>query len=63
MSPADSLRGIKNKPEHLAIEAQRFIRRHHITTFRQKPYFPVNTLMLMRGVVAAQFEGLFESYF
>jgi 2-hydroxychromene-2-carboxylate isomerase len=63
MSPAESLRGIKNKPEYQALETQRFIRRHHITKFRQNPFFPVNTLMLMRGVVAAQFEGVFEPYF
>jgi len=62
-SPAESLRGIKNKPEYQALETQRFIRRHAITRFRQNPFFPVNTLMLMRGAVAAQFEGLFEPYF
>jgi len=63
MSPAESLRGIKNKPEYQALETQRFLRRHNITTFRPNPFFPVNTLMLMRGVVAAQFEGMFEPYF
>ncbi len=63
VSPAESLRGIKNKPEFMAIETQRFIRRHNITIFRQNPFFPVNTLMLMRGAVAAQFEGVFEPYF
>jgi 2-hydroxychromene-2-carboxylate isomerase len=62
-SPAESLRGIKNKPEFMAIETQRFIRRHNITTFRQNPFFPVNTLMLMRGAVAAEVEGVFEAYF
>jgi len=63
MSPAESLRGIKNKREFMAIETQRFIRRHNITTFRQNPFFPVNTLMLMRGAVAARLEGVFEPYF
>src|SRR6201998_1153670 len=63
MSPSDSLRGIKNKPEYQALETQRFLRRHNITRFRQNPFFPVNTLMLMRGAVAAQFEGTFEPYF
>lgn len=63
VSPAESLRGIKNKPEFMAIETRRFIRRHNITSFRQNPFFPVNTLMLMRGAVAAQFEGMFEPYF
>ncbi|TKT72937.1 2-hydroxychromene-2-carboxylate isomerase [Afipia massiliensis] len=63
MSPFDSLRGIKNKPEYNALETQRFIRRHNITKFKQNPFFPVNTLMLMRGAVAAQFENVFEPYF
>ncbi|HVQ19958.1 MAG TPA: 2-hydroxychromene-2-carboxylate isomerase [Terrimicrobiaceae bacterium] len=63
MSPFDSLRGIKNKPEYQALETQRFIRRHSATKFRSNPFFPVNTLMLMRGAVAAQFEGMFEPYF
>ncbi len=63
MSPFDSLKGIKNKPEYNALETQRFIRRHNITKFKQNHFFPVNTLMLMRGVVAAQFENMFEPYF
>src|SRR5262245_6601058 len=63
MSPADSLRGIKNKPEYQRLETERFMRRHNITKFRLNPFFPVNTLMLMRGAVAAQFEGMFEPYF
>jgi 2-hydroxychromene-2-carboxylate isomerase len=63
MSPADSLRGIKNKPEYNALETQRFLRRHNITKFEASPFFPVNTLTLMRGAVAAQFEGVFEDYF
>ncbi|MCK1315454.1 2-hydroxychromene-2-carboxylate isomerase [Bradyrhizobium sp. 23] len=63
MSPFDSLRGIKNKPEYQALETERFIRRYNITKFRQNTFFPVNTLMLMRGAVAAQFEGVFEPYF
>jgi 2-hydroxychromene-2-carboxylate isomerase len=63
MSPAESLRGIKNKPEYQALETQRFIRRHNVSKFRQNPFFPVNTLMLMRGAVAARFEGVFEPYF
>jgi 2-hydroxychromene-2-carboxylate isomerase len=63
MSPFDSLRGIKNKPEYNAVETQRFLRRHNITKFKPNPFFPVNTLTLMRSAVAAQFESLFEGYF
>ncbi len=63
MSPSESLRGIKNKPEYQALETQRFMRRHNITKFTSNPFFPVNTLMLMRGVVAARYENMFEPYF
>jgi 2-hydroxychromene-2-carboxylate isomerase len=62
-SPAESLLGIKNKLDFMELETQRFIRRYHITTFRNNPFFPVNTLQLMRGAVAAQFEGMFDAYF
>ena len=61
-SPAESLVGIKNKPEYERLEMHRFIRRHGITRFRPNPFFPVNTLMLMRGAIAAQSLGVFERY-
>src|SRR5215470_8084362 len=63
MSPAASLRGIRNKAEYNALETQRFLRRHNIAKFKSNPFFPVNTLSLMRGAVAAQLEGMFEPYF
>ena len=61
-SPAESLRGIRNKPEYERLETQRFIRRHGITRFQSNPFFPVNTLMMMRGAIAAGSIGVFERY-
>jgi 2-hydroxychromene-2-carboxylate isomerase len=61
-SPAQSLVGIKNKPEYERLEMTRFIRRHGITRFQRNPFFPVNTLMLMRGDGAAQSLSVFERY-
>lgn len=61
-SPAESLVGIKNKPEYERLEMARFLRRHRITRFQSNPFFPVNTLMLMRGAIAAQSLGVFERY-
>jgi 2-hydroxychromene-2-carboxylate isomerase len=63
LSPFESLRGIKNKPEYQTLETERFIRRHGITKFTPNPFFPVNTLMLMRGAVAAKLENMFDPYF
>ncbi len=61
-SPAQSLAGIKNKPEYERLEMTRFIRWHGITRFQSNPFFPVNTLMMMRGAVAAQSLGVFARY-
>ena len=61
-SPAEAFAGIKNKPDYERLETERFLQRHAITCFRRNPFFPVNTLTLMRGAVAAQRLGLFERY-
>src|SRR6516162_4633655 len=61
-SPAESLAGIKNKPDYERLETARFLKRHGITRFRPNPFFPVNTLTIMRGAVAAQMLGVFEHY-
>ena len=61
-SPMESFQGIRNKLEYQRLEMQRFIRRHAITRFTFNPFFPVNTLMIMRGAVAAQTDGLFARY-
>ena len=62
VSPAVSLRGIKNKGEYAALETRRFLRKHGITRYAPNPYFPVNTLQIMRGAVAAKRLGCFERY-
>jgi 2-hydroxychromene-2-carboxylate isomerase len=61
-SPAESLAGIKNKPPYERLETARFIERHAITRFRPNPFFPVNTLTIMRGTIAAQRLGVFARY-
>jgi 2-hydroxychromene-2-carboxylate isomerase len=61
-SPMESFQGIRNKLEYQRLETERFIRRHGITRFTFNPFFPVNTLMIMRGAVAAQLEGVFARY-
>ena len=61
-SPGESLAGIKNKPEYERLETARFIKRHGITRFQHNPFFPVNTLNIMRGAIAAQRLDVFERY-
>jgi 2-hydroxychromene-2-carboxylate isomerase len=61
-SPAESLAGIKNKREFHALETERFVRRFKVQPYVFNPFFPVNTLNLMRAAIAAQLEGVFEKY-
>ena len=61
-SPAESLAGIRNKPEYQRLETARFVQRHGIARFAPNPFFPVNTLVLMRGAIAARRIGVFERY-
>lgn len=61
-SPAETLAGIKNKREFMELETRRFLKRFNVKPCVWNPNFPVNTLMLMRGAIAAQAEGVFEKY-
>ena len=61
-SPAETLAGVKNKREFHAIETERFVKRFKVEPYVWNPFFPVNTLNLMRAAVAAQLEGVFEKY-
>lgn len=62
VSPAISLAGIENKPQYSQLETERFLNRHGITEYTFNPHFPVNTLHIMRGAIAAELEGVFEKY-
>jgi 2-hydroxychromene-2-carboxylate isomerase len=61
-SPALQFADIKNKLEYENLEMHRFIARHGIGQFQMNPFFPVNTLALMRGAVAAESEGQLMPY-
>ena len=61
-SPAETLAGVKNKPEFMKLETERFIKRFDVQPYVWNPFFPINTLNLMRAAIAAQLEGVFEKY-
>jgi 2-hydroxychromene-2-carboxylate isomerase len=61
-SPAETLAGVKNKREFHAIETERFVKRFGVKPYIWNPFFPVNTLNLMRVAIAAQLEGVFAKY-
>ena len=61
-SPMEAFAAIPNKIAYERLEMQRFVARHGLHRFRLNPHFPVNTLKIMRGAVAAQTLGCFERY-
>lgn len=62
VSPAVSLQGVLNKPQYQAIETKRFCAAHGIAPQVPNPFFPVNTLKMMRGAVFAASQDYFMQY-
>lgn len=50
------------KEEYQNIEMQRFIERHGLQKFQMNPHFPVISLQIIRGAVAADMDGYLEDY-
>ena len=53
---------VKGKLDYEMLETQRFIAAHRLERFRFNPHFPINTIMLMRGFIAAQQMGVQQQY-
>lgn len=61
-SPMEAFAGIANKLAYQRLETERFIRRHRIEGYVRNPFFPVNTLMMMRGAAAFEIDGGLDRY-
>jgi 2-hydroxychromene-2-carboxylate isomerase len=61
-APLFAFAGIKGKLEYDRLEMERFAARNQLHAFRMNPHFPINTLTLMRGMVAAQRLGIEQQY-
>ena len=61
-APMLQFKGIKNKLEYQRLEMKRFLEKQKLTAFRMNPFFPVNTVQIMRGAVAAELEGTLGAY-
>ncbi|HEY3621991.1 MAG TPA: 2-hydroxychromene-2-carboxylate isomerase [Roseiarcus sp.] len=62
VAPAVAFAPVKGKLEYEMLELRRFIAKHRLDKFRLNPHFPVNTLMLMRGFLAARETGVEAGY-
>jgi 2-hydroxychromene-2-carboxylate isomerase len=61
-SPGEIYGHVASKVAYERLETERFLRRYQITDFVRNPFFPVNTLQLMRGAVAAEIDGDLKRY-
>ena len=62
VSPMEQFGEIKNKPEYLRVEMERFIAKHGFDKYQRNPHFPINTVQVIRGSLVAQEEGYFADY-
>ena len=62
MSPVAQFKDVKNKLPYQRLEIDRFVKKHGLTHFKWNPHFPVNTIQIMRGAVAAETEGIGKKY-
>lgn len=61
-SPVEAFAGVKNKLAYEGLETKRFVAKHGLTAYRSNPHFPVNTLLIMRGLMAARRMGVGDRY-
>jgi len=61
-APMMAFAGVKGKLDYDRLEMMRFIEKHGLTDFKMNPHFPVNTILLQRGAIAADMGGTLAPY-
>lgn len=61
-APMVAFAPVKGKMAYEMLETRRFIARHGLSAFKMNAHFPVNTLILMRGAIAAQQDDRLGAY-
>ncbi len=61
-APFVAFSGVPSKMAYERLEMTRFIEKHKLSAFKMNPHFPINTLRLMRGAVAADIDGDLPKY-
>jgi 2-hydroxychromene-2-carboxylate isomerase len=62
VAPGIAFAAVKGKLDYETLEFRRFVARRRLDKFRDNPHFPVNSLMLMRGYIAAREAGVEAAY-
>jgi len=60
--PMAAFGAVKGKLDYEMLEMRRFIEKHGLDEFTMNPNFPINTLVQMRGLIAAQMDDDGDRY-
>lgn len=60
-APMVAFGNIRNKMPYEMLETRRFVAKHGLSKFQMNPHFPVNTLLQMRMLAAAEIDGGLEA--
>lgn len=60
--PMVQFKDIPAKRDYMRLEIMRFIKKHKLSAFKMNPNFPVNTVQVMRGAIAADMDGKGRPY-
>jgi 2-hydroxychromene-2-carboxylate isomerase len=61
-APMQTFGHVASKMAYERLETERFCKKHNVTNFKFNPFFPVNTLLLMRMAVAAEMDGILPRF-
>lgn len=62
IAPFFTFQKIKGRLQYEQLEIRRFVEAHGLTRFKWTPYFPHNTVLAMRGAIAADAQGDLPAY-
>ena len=61
-APFVTFKDVKGKLDYDMLEMRRFVAEHNLLNFKMNPHFPMRTIIIMRGAIAAQEQGVFDAY-
>ena len=61
-APMMAFKDVKGKLNYEQLEFARFLKKHGLTKFSWNSAFPINTILLMRGAIKAQQDGVLPDY-
>ena len=55
--PMIAFGGVKGKLEYEQVEMARFVKKHKLDKYAFNPHFPIMTMLIQRGLIAAEMDG------